>query len=218
MFTFGVDVKAVLDGVVVVGVFVRWGLLGAVIELVRERAAVALLGLQLAPAPFANQGQQPVVTYYTRDTGGTLLSERTPGGNYYYVEDANGSIVAITDRNGTVDNTYTYDPYGAIMTTGGIGTAPNSFGFDGGFQSQDGLYHFGDRYYNPTTGSWTQRDPLASALQADPGQTDPYAFAGDDPINDTDPNGEFSSADYKSVVECRRFADIHSRSHSVCDG
>lgn len=149
-----------------------------------QEAAVQLLG-------------HAAVTYYTRDTHGSLLSERTPSsGRYYYVEDANGSVVALTDANGNVANTYTYDPWGSTMTS--TGSAPNSFGFDEGFQSLGGLYHFGQRYYDPTSGSWTQEDPVAHP--SDPAQSDPYGFAGDDPINSIDPAGTFSTP--RCVAAC----------------
>jgi RHS repeat-associated protein len=51
----------------------------------------------------------------------------------------------------------------------------------------NGLYHFGARYYDPTTGRWTQQDPedrLGSATQGDR-----FLFAGDDPLNESDPTG-----------------------------
>ncbi len=135
-----------------------------------------ILGIS-SQATAASQGQQPSVTYYTRDIGGGLLSQRTPGGNYYYVEDCNGSIVAVTDASGNVADTYTYDPWG--HTTSSSGSAPNSFGYDEGFQSQGGLYHFGARYYDPTSANWTQPDPSGGG----------YTYAGDDPVNSVDPSG-----------------------------
>ena len=52
------------------------------------------------------------------------------------------------------------------------------------------LYHYGQRYYDPTTGRWTQTDPLDQI--ADFTQANRYTFAGDDPINLTDPSGEWS--------------------------
>lgn len=139
-------------------------------------------------ATAAPVGQQPQTTYYTRDSTGTLLGERTPSGRYYYAEDANGSVIALTDQNGNLANTYTYDPWGD--TTSSTGSAPNSFAFDQGFQSQAGLYHFGERYYDPGTGSWTQQDPVTHL--DDPNQADLYSFAGDDPLNRTDTCGTYS--------------------------
>lgn len=142
-------------------------------------------------------------TFYTRAPDGTLLAERTPSTDYYYVQDANGSVVALTDSSDNVASTYTYDPFGT--TTSSTGSAPNSFGFDGGYYgscvngagancpsstTQQGLILFGTRYYNPATGTWTQPDPAAQVLVSDPTQADPYGFAGDDPINTVDPTGE----------------------------
>jgi RHS repeat-associated protein len=46
----------------------------------------------------------------------------------------------------------------------------------------NGLYHFGERYYEPTTGRWTQPDPAGGLTE--------FAFAGDDPMNDFDPSGD----------------------------
>ena len=127
-------------------------------------------------------------TYYTRAPDGSLLAERTPTTSYYYVQDANQSVVALTNSSDTVANTYTYDPYGT--TTSSTGSAPNIFGYDGGYNAQGGLVLFGTRYYNPATGTWTQPDPDAQSLAQDPTQADAYSFASDDPINNVDPSGE----------------------------
>ncbi len=58
----------------------------------------------------------------------------------------------------------------------------------------DGPYHFGERYYDPTSGRWTQSDPLGGG----------YEFDGDNPVNQVDPNGE-CAFDYgvRSVVFTR---------------
>ena len=55
--------------------------------------------------------------------------------------------------------------------------------FDGGLQAPGtGLIHFGARYYNPAYGQWTQPDPT--------GQNPGYTYAGDNPVNNTDPGGQ----------------------------
>jgi RHS repeat-associated protein len=131
-------------------------------------------------------------TYYTRAPDGELLGERTPTGNYYYVQDANGSVVALTgpSPSSAVADTYTYEPYG--MTTGSTGTVPNIFGFDGGVQlpNSPGLYHFGARLYDPLTGSWTQPDPDYDP--ADAASNSLYQFADGDPVNSVDPTGDYT--------------------------
>lgn len=46
---------------------------------------------------------------------------------------------------------------------------------------------FGLRWYNPTTGAWTQQDTLDAPL--DPANANRCAFAGGDPINSNDASG-----------------------------
>jgi RHS repeat-associated protein len=154
-----------------------------------------------AQEPSSSSGPTPssADTYYTRAPDGELLAERGSGGatstaDYYYVQDANDSVVALTNSSDTVANTYTYDPYGTV-TPGSSNTAPNSFGFDGGYNAQSGLILFGTRYYNPATATWTQPDPAAQSLATDPTQADAYGFAGNDPSNYTDPTGDGKTKD-----------------------
>src|SRR5207247_1438941 len=49
------------------------------------------------------------------------------------------------------------------------------------------LYKFGERYYDPTLGRWTQRDALDNPL--DLKGWNQYLYAGDDPVNEIDPTG-----------------------------
>ncbi len=50
------------------------------------------------------------------------------------------------------------------------------------------MYKFGTRYYNPGFGRWSQQDPLRGQLN-DPTSLNRYVYAGDDPVNLTDPSG-----------------------------
>src|SRR5205814_760227 len=55
------------------------------------------------------------------------------------------------------------------------------------YQDGTGMYHMGSRYYDPTTGRFTQQDPVTNPL--DPSSWNRYAYSGDDPINFGDPTG-----------------------------
>ena len=44
------------------------------------------------------------------------------------------------------------------------------------------------RYYDAAIGRWSQQDPLRGSL-ADPTSLNRYLYAGDDPVNFTDPSG-----------------------------
>ena len=128
------------------------------------------------------------ITYFTRTPDGQLISERAPGGSYYYLTDAIGSTFALTDATGATVDSYSYDPYGKTVTS--TGTIANPYRFAGEYlDTTSGLYKIGARYYDTATGRWTQRDPID-----DPTDThgwNPYDYAGDDPINMVDPSGAF---------------------------
>jgi len=123
--------------------------------------------------------------YYTRDSTGTLTDARTPNGRYNYLTDNLGSVIALTDQTGNPTATYQYSPYGEPIGTG-VGTN-NPFGYASGYQMPGGAYHYGQRYYDPSRGRWTQLDPNSTPDSSTEG--DRYAYAGGDPANQTDPSG-----------------------------
>jgi RHS repeat-associated protein len=126
---------------------------------------------------------------------GTLLAETTPTGAYYYIADNQGSIIGLASTAGTPRATYTYTPYGTQTATAENGAlAANPYGYDGGYTDNTGLIHYGARYYDPTTGRWTQLDPS--------GQSSGYAYTGDDPINSEDPTGLFCIFGHNSSGGC----------------
>ena len=90
---------------------------------------------------------------------------------------------------------YKYDPWGVqTLTAGGTGNGAgqNPYAFHAGIKDPgSGLVKFGLRWYNPITGTWTQQDTLDHPL--DPANANRYAYAGDDPINNLDPNGQGAS-------------------------
>jgi RHS repeat-associated protein len=83
---------------------------------------------------------------------------------------------------------YAYDPYGNTTSHTG-GSSP--LRYDGQFQDDDtGFYYLRARYYDPTTAQFLTRDPLESET----GQ--PYSYAGDDPIDNSDPSGQLCLGNY----------------------
>lgn len=57
------------------------------------------------------------MTSYTRDPDGKLISQRTPTGRHYYLFDALGSVVGLTNASGEVVARYRYDPYASSSAT-----------------------------------------------------------------------------------------------------
>jgi uncharacterized protein RhaS with RHS repeats len=59
------------------------------------------------------------------------------------------------------------------------------------------LYHVGAREYDPRTARWLQRDPIDAAS----GDPNLYRYAGNDPVNQADPEG--LDAAYARKIVCR---------------
>jgi RHS repeat-associated protein len=112
------------------------------------------------------------------------------------VFDGTDNPVGLLTNSATVSFTYKYDPWGVqTLTAGGTGNGAgqNPYAFHGGIKDPgSGLVKFGLRWYNPVTGTWTQQDTLDSPL--DPANANRYAYAGDDPVNNIDPSGQYLSA------------------------
>ena len=86
---------------------------------------------------------------------------------------------------------YDYDPYGVPALTansGGLGTSQNPYAFKAGIQDRvTGWVKYGQRWYNPTDGRWTQQNTLDAPLN--PKNANRYAFAACGGINNSDATG-----------------------------
>ncbi|MGB8343537.1 MAG: RHS repeat-associated core domain-containing protein [Ktedonobacteraceae bacterium] len=129
--------------------------------------------------------------YYTRCSCGMLIGERTSGGKeYYYLLDAQESVVGVMDSSGNLIDSYVYDPFGNLFEQNE--TVANPWQYASGYlDSTTGLYHFGARYYDPTLGRWTQEDPASPTL-ASPDSLNRYLYVDDSPVNGTDKSGMYS--------------------------
>ena len=104
------------------------------------------------------------------------------GTELYLHHDALGSVRSITNQTGSVVATFTYTPYGTLAAS--TGTSTSRFGYAGAYTDPEtGLLYLHARFYDPTTGQFMSVDPLVEQTQQ------PYAYAGDDPINAIDPTG-----------------------------
>ncbi|MFQ4150211.1 RHS repeat-associated core domain-containing protein [Arthrobacter sp. LAPM80] len=127
-------------------------------------------------------------------TGEPLMLRTSSGLQSLYVNDGTGNPVGVITTAGYPGFTYTYDPYGAptlTQTAGGNGVPQNPYLFKQGTQDRTtGWVKYGARYYNPTTGRFTQQDTLDTPLN--PANANRYTYANNNPLNLSDPTGLIS--------------------------
>ena len=106
-----------------------------------------------------------------------------------FLTDALGSTTALTDPTGTVQTSYTFEPFGNTQVTG---TTTNSFGFTGRELDATALYFYRARYYNPSLQRFISEDPLGFAGSG----PNSYAYVFNSPTNLIDPFGLYSGWDF----------------------
>ena len=101
----------------------------------------------------------------------------------YYHHDLQGSVANMSSSNGLTRWTYSYEPFGKQLTAQSSGSAPDNVSrFTGEYLDPTGLYHLRARQYDPDTGRFLSRDPIASSGS-------PYAYGGNMPTVFGDPTG-----------------------------
>ncbi len=116
--------------------------------------------------------------------GGTPAEQvnLSSGGITYLLADSLGSVRGTVTSAGALSGSTNYNAFGSPETAGGL-TSATPFGFAGGYTDADGLIYLLSRYYQPATGQFISIDPeISQTLQ-------PYLYASDNPVNNTDPTG-----------------------------
>jgi RHS repeat-associated protein len=108
---------------------------------------------------------------------------------YFYCQQANWNVVAVTDSSGAAAERIKYDPYGEATVTvqPGHSSTGNPYLFQGRrWDSEANLYYFRNRVYSPVLGRFCQRDSegYVNGMSL-------YEYAGSTPCMSTDPWGEY---------------------------
>jgi RHS repeat-associated protein len=104
-----------------------------------------------------------------------------PAGTRYFLTDALGSTLALTDASQAVQQTYAYEPYGEVSATG---SSTNPYQYTGRENDGTGLYYYRARYYSSTLKRFISEDPMGLAAGLNE-----YAYMLGSPTNGTDPMG-----------------------------
>ena len=132
------------------------------------------------------------------------------GTKYYLHYDQVGTLKAISDINGNIVKTMTYDTFGNVLTDSNPSLSV-PFGFAGGLYDQDTkLTRFGYRDYDSYTSKWTAKDPIG--FQG--GDSNLYGYVLGDPVNFVDPLGLWFWDNNKSISkEEAEFANNRNRGY-----
>ena len=130
------------------------------------------------------------VRYYDSNSDGDYIdTDETE----FALHDANFNITSLLNTSGTVIERYTYSAYGQLVVRDasfGVRSAGSSFAnpytYAGRrFDSETGLYHYRNRYYDSQLGRFISRDPIAY----DGSQWNLFEYAGSRPLILLDPLG-----------------------------
>ena len=113
---------------------------------------------------------------------------------YYYVKNAQGDITDITDDWGNIIASYTYDPWGKVLSVTGSDTVIgnlNPFRYRGYYYDDEtGLYYLQSRYYDPEVGRFINCDDVRyiGATQTELSYN-VFAYCENEPVNFVDQSG-----------------------------
>lgn len=129
-------------------------------------------------------GQRLLATQELDTSGGELVK--------YHHPDRVGTRLVTNNKNTDAATQETL-PFGTTMGSESSGATSRRFtSYDR--SSSTGLDYAVNRHYDPRQGRFTQVDPIGmqAANLTDPQSFNLYAYAGNDPINRLDPDGQFS--------------------------
>jgi RHS repeat-associated protein len=125
---------------------------------------------------------------HASDSGGVrgLLAIIRDTNVYYPVMNNHGDVMALMDASGSnIVARYEYDPWGTLLSASGPAADACPFRWQTKYcDNETGLYYFGYRFYDSTTGRWLSRDPLQEE-----GGVNLYEVCGNNPVDNFDPLG-----------------------------
>ncbi|GEL05514.1 DNRLRE domain-containing protein [Rummeliibacillus stabekisii] len=128
---------------------------------------------------------------------GMVVKDKATTGNfqtkaYQFITNQRGDVLSIRDQDDKEVGLYQYDAYGNVLSVEGEVAKDNSIRYAGYYYDQETKnYYLQARYYNAENGAFL-------SLDSHPGDDDQplsqngYNYASNNPIINTDPNGNFA--------------------------
>jgi RHS repeat-associated protein len=126
-------------------------------------------------------GSDNVIASYTPS-----ISIQKASSSYFYHYDGLGNTQGTTDSSQNTENTYTYDAFGNILSSGGSLDQPYQYVGQEYYYSEGniGLQLLGQRWYDAEVGRFVSRDPISYV-----GGINLYRYTKNNPVNFTDAEG-----------------------------
>ncbi len=152
-------------------------------QIVDQGKAVALLNDGLDRLSEYDAGGKLVARNVFAGLDEPLVRIDDQGEVSYYLADGLGSVMGLVDKGGQVTDSYAYDAWGKVVAR--VGSTVQPFGFTGRENDGNGLYGYRARYFDPSIGRFTQKDPIGF----DGGDLNLYRYVLNNPGMFKDPLG-----------------------------
>ena len=131
------------------------------------------------------------VIWFIYDSAGEILGFTYNDTPYYYLKNQQGDVYKVVDADGTIVASYTYDPWGKVLSATGSMANINPIRYRSYYyDTETELYYLNSRYYDPEIGRFISADNYPSTGQGLTGNN-MFAYCGNNPIVRVDNNGEF---------------------------
>ena len=162
--------------------------------------------------------------YFQYDTNGIPLGFIYNGVQYFYMTNQMGDVIAVTDSNGNILAEYAYDAWGVLLAIGttnednaeqlAIANA-NPLRYRGYYyDTETGYYYLQSRYYDASICRFINSDiPEVAKISKDNiFGINLFSYCSNNPINNSDPTGDFSSSDIARV-----FSNLFNGMKRICN-
>jgi len=114
-----------------------------------------------------------------------LAVEHGNGAVWYYHTDGLGSVIKMTEPGGSITQSRQYDAFGNLEAS--ASSVAEGYAYTGReWDPESGLYYYRARYYDPKIGRFISEDPIGFD-----GGINLYTYVDNNPVNYTDPSGNF---------------------------
>ena len=141
---------------------------------------------------YQTDGETDIYFFYDRNN--ELVGFKYSGNNYFYVKNQMGDITDIADENGNIVASYTYDPWGSVLSVTGSDTAIgnlNPFRYRSYYYDSDiQMYYLQSRYYDPGVGRFINCDDVNYIGYSETiNSYNAFAYCENEPVGSCDPYG-----------------------------